>query len=159
MLAPGRYIGWAAYQQVLADVLEPLLVDKILPGFSGVAVRYINILPWAPLDEQLRAAPVLPVLEGLAALPAFEFRLNWPPTADGFQVSVRITDQLPAVVAENARGKHTLFDVNVTHRGGGNSFGELREALDITHQKQKEVFFGLLSDGFLNTLHPEYDPA
>lgn len=156
---PGRYIGWLAYRQVLADVLEPLLAAKILPGFSWVAVRYINILPWAPPAEQLRIPLVLPVPEGLETLPSFESRLNWPPTPDGFQVSVRITDQLPTAKAEYAQGRHTLFDVSVTRRSGGSSFVELQNALDTTHQKQKEVFFGLLSHSFLNTLQPEYNPS
>lgn len=150
----GRYIGWEAYRRILTAVLEPLLVEGVLPGYTAVTVRYINILPWKPLAQQLRNAPQLPTPEGIDELPVFEYRLNWPPTPDGFRVRLRLTDKLPGL---RSADKGTMFDVEITHQQAGSSFSDLMQALDATHQKQKEVFFGLLSPDFLSTLQPEYD--
>ena len=151
----GPYIGWAAYRQLLSSILEPLMTANILKDWSLVVVRYINILPWLPVAEQLRMAPAFPMPEGLTAAPTFEYRLNWPATDDGFRVRLRLTDQAkrPGETAE--RG--TLFDVEVTLQRNGVGFTNLQEAIELAHQKQKEVFFGLLSPTFLDSLQPEYD--
>lgn len=149
----GSYIGWEAYRQLLASILGPLTIAQ--HTWTVVVVRYINILPWLPVSEQLRVVPSFPRLEGITTEPTFEYRLNWPVEETGFRVRLRLTDQVvrPGETAE--RG--TLFDVEVTLQRDKTSLLSLPEALELAHQKQKEVFFGLLSPSFLHSLQPEYD--
>ncbi len=152
----GNYMGWRAYSTLLATILEPLLKSQILTGFTSVTVRYINVLPWRPLTEQISPVVEIPTFKNLESLPSFDYHLNWPVTENGFQVRLRLTDQIRRSDRANAKG--TIFDVEVVCRRIGTTFSELQEVLEITHQKQKEVFFGLLSPDFLDDLHPEYDP-
>lgn len=153
----GRYIGWAAYQQVLASVLEPLLSRNIIHQLVSVSVRYVNILPWQPRAEQVNFALAVPLSEDAGPSPTIDYRVSWPTNAEGYRIRLRITDQLKRRSGQQAV-KGTLFDVDIVCRPDGNDFAALGVAVERAHQKQKEVFFGLLSPAFLGSLQPEYDP-
>lgn len=155
LVKAGSYIGWTSYKQLLDGILSPLMNDRFLGKWNNIAVRYVNILPWVPIAEQLHTAPVFPTPEGFDIAPTFEYRLNWPVTEDGFRVRLRLTDQARRPDETDERG--TLFDVEVFLERSGTDFTTLREALELAHKKQKEVFFGLLSPSYLASLQPEYD--
>ena len=151
----GSYIGWAAYQRVLAAVLEPLLNREIIRKLLSVSVRYVNILPWQPPAEQVNFALAVPPAIDAALMPTIDYRVSWPANSQGYRVRLRITDQLKRRDSQNT-GRGTLFDVEIGRRPDGNDFEALQHTIELAHQKQKEVFFGLLSPAFLASLHPEY---
>lgn len=145
------YIGWSEFHPIILEVLGELSNKEIVQTYSLVGVRYINVLPWPELNKQLLVQlPTLP--SAFESVEEFQYRASTM-TTDKFRVNLQLADniQLPQEKKTGA-----LFDVEVWHPAPTNSLDQIPKALEETHSKMKEVFFGLLSDEFLALLKPEY---
>jgi uncharacterized protein (TIGR04255 family) len=149
----GQYLGWEQYSRVILWVLAQLLGTGEVKHFTQVGIRYINGLPWRPFNEQLRIQ--LLNLPGQPEPERTHIQTSLR-TPDGLVVNLTVTDQQPVF---NQREKQTLFDIDVVWSvvAPTTDLGILFEWLKHVHQREKEIFFGLLNEDFLATLAPEYE--
>ena len=147
-----EYLGWPLYRQRLSQVLQHLTVTGEILAFTRVGLRYINALPWRPANEQLLVQlPTLPT-----GLIVEQFRY-WAQlrTDDGYQVNLMLSDDQRVVGRE---GPQSLFDLDIIWEHGPlATLSEVLAKLDETHQREKEVFFGLLNPAYLASLNPQYE--
>lgn len=146
------YLGWPAYRKQLAAVLHHLLDTGEIIDFTRIGIRYINALPWRPANEQLVVQ--LPALPANLTLEQFTYRAQLH-TSDGYRVNLMLSDDQRVAGRE---GPQSLFDVDViweqAHLTG---LTDVLAKLDEAHEREKEVFFGLLNPDFLLSLNPEYE--
>jgi uncharacterized protein (TIGR04255 family) len=157
------YLGWPRYSELIKQVIKRMYEKNWIIEFPRVSVRYINALPWAPLNQQLQVQ--FPALPNLPA-PEHTYYQTSLKTQDGFQISIALTDHPetietdhPGSTENSESGPFSLFDVGIMHVPlvPVQDLAEVFKQLDKAHQLEKEVFFGLISPEFLLKLNPEYD--
>lgn len=144
------YIGWQTFLPIILEVLDGLAARKLVKAYQLVGIRYINVLPWPDLNKQLTVQlPTLPAT--FQAVEQFQYRATTT-TTDNYRVAIQLADlRLPR---EDRTG--ALFDVEVWAPNPVSDYDQIPTLLEQVHQKQKELFFGLLSKEFLATLDPQY---
>lgn len=157
------YLGWTRYSDLIRQVINRMYEKNWIAEFPRVSVRYINALPWAPLNQQLQVQ--FPALPNLPAPDHTYYQTSFK-TQDGFQISIALTDHPetietdhPGSMENSESGPFSLFDVGIMHtpQAPVQDLAEVFKQLDKAHQLEKEVFFGLISPEFLLKLNPEYD--
>lgn len=144
-----RYLGWSDYKLFITKLLTQL--EKFV-GFEKTAIRYIsgfeNISLFSNLDGYIK----------LNQLPPFygtEFHF-------GFQIQdgayhdvsdVRITDKL---AIQNDKSM-SVMDITMTSTKTCGSLDEVLSQLEFLHKHEKNVFFLLLKEDFVNKLGPTYE--
>lgn len=148
------YLGWPQYQLLIQQVLTRIFQTGRISKFTRLGLRYINALPWAPLNQQLQVK--LPDLPGLST-PEHTLYQTTLRTPDGYRVVLVLTDRPDAV--EETSGPVSLFDVDIMWEPAQpiTELAELFHQIDRAHTREKEVFFGLLSPEFLRELNPQYE--
>ena len=149
-----NYIGWDLYIQTIKEVITVLRSKELIKLFNRVSVRYIS---------EFKNIVIFKNIKGTINIENTGLKLD-----NSF---IRLADEsqnIKTFVVITNRGKrvaaHTrdiieasLVDINVFENFNPTSdIGMLTERLDVVHSKQKEVFFGLISESFLTTLNPEY---
>ena len=152
----GTYPGWQAFSDTIQDVLRQVHGLGVVGEVQRLGLRYVSFF------------------EG-NALPGFKLTLNLP-GHDGQQLPSSVLMRLPAVGCE-----HLLQLANFIDRSQASGlpaeagivgtvvdidteptqpptdfFTQPAHWLDLLHLAEKELFYGLLTDEFLHTLHPEY---
>jgi uncharacterized protein (TIGR04255 family) len=150
-----EYLGWSRYREVITEVLKRLHDTEQILGYSGISVRYVNSLPWGPMNEQL-AIQLPPDLPGELVPQHTHFRVNLR-HPDNFIVNLALGDshRVPG-----HQGRRSVFDVEVRWQSPSDPLTDLSPLLnhlDRAHQLEKDVFFGLLKQEFVDTLQPLYE--
>lgn len=148
-----EYLGWSTYRQRLGQVLRHLADTGEITAFTRVGLRYINALPWRPANEQLLVQ--LPTLPSGLTLEQFRYRAQLR-TDDGYQVNLMLSDDQRVAGRE---GPQSLFDLDIIWEHEPLvTLPEVVAKLDETHEREKEIFFGLLNpDYVVASLNPEYE--
>jgi uncharacterized protein (TIGR04255 family) len=75
---------------------------------------------------------------------------------DKFLTNIQITNNTPVIVKAVQKIGSLLDSDTFFEAASGFSFTGLIELIDECHVREKEIFFSLLKQEFINTLHPEY---
>lgn len=143
------YTGWNDYRQFIIKILNHL---SEYVNYEKVALRYISGFEDISLFNNLDGSIQL------NQLPPFygtEFHFGFQ-IQDGNDIGisdVRITDKLPIDTDKSM----SVMDINMVSQKACGSIGEVLEQLDFLHKHEKNVFFLLLRDEFVNTLGPTYE--
>ncbi|HEX8656047.1 MAG TPA: TIGR04255 family protein [Hymenobacter sp.] len=151
-----EYIEWARYFPVIQHVLTLLHNTGAASDFPHTAVRYINALPGLPLNDQLRVK--LPSLGSLPVPDSALYRATFAEVRIAengpvFEVELSLADQQRVA---GRTGKQSVFDVTVRAPTSGLNLDALLRHIDEAHTCEKQVFFGLLEPGYLDSLQPVY---
>lgn len=147
-----NYLGWERYRQQLERILKHLDAAEEITAFNRIGLRYINALPWRPANEQLLVQ--LPALPTGLRLEQFRYRAQLR-TDDGYRVNLMLSDDQRVAGRD---GPQSLFDLDIIwDLYSLATLSEVMTKLDETHDKEKEVFFGLLHPDYLASLKPEYE--
>jgi len=140
------YLGWHdlfAEFRTIFETLRPVLIRQL----NRIGIRYIdtfkgNILPNTKLD--FRVAGCSPALSTISFHLPLEGR-------DGFTLNLRVANGL--FTQEEAEIRSIIdLDASVYPRSGD----EVLELIESGHLQQKQLFFSLLKDEFLESLNPTY---
>lgn len=149
-----NYIGWDRYFQKISLVLDALRNNKITVSYSRVGLRYVSEFNDMDISNKMK----------------FNFGTSFPEwKIKGSATNLRLEVGDKTVILNialnhpinNPQNPSTqvvsIIDVDVIKEHI--SITDLSKFLDIInscHDKQKEIFFSLLTDEFLNELNPEY---
>lgn len=143
------YLGWADYGLFIKKVLTRF-VEFV--SFKKVAIRYISGFEDVSLFNNLDGSIKL------NQLPPFygtEFHFGFL-VQDGLNqgvFDVRITDKIPIQSDKSM----SVMDISLTSKKTCGSLDEVLSQLEFLHKHEKNVFFLLLKEDFVNTLGPTYE--
>jgi uncharacterized protein (TIGR04255 family) len=153
-----NYIGWTNYFTQIKKIVSKLFKIKIINGFSRIGIRFISEFPNIDITEHIQYKVSINFEEGELINSSFrgEWRIN------DFKVLINIGSRLPIPQFLTTEDKKvnfiSLIDIDVISEGFSiDSTNKLFSLIDQVHFKQKETFFSLLKEEFLNTLNPEYN--
>ncbi|MDR0603958.1 MAG: TIGR04255 family protein [Bacteroidales bacterium] len=151
-----KYAGWEKYFQIISDIISNLFDKKAIKDFNRVSVRYISEFKNIDIYRGIKGTVDL----SNAGLKLDNSILRLVDESDNLKTYVTLTNKARRISASPQGQKiieASLIDINVYENFNPVSdLNILINKLNQIHAKQKEVFFGLISDDFLNTLNPEY---
>ncbi|HRO43454.1 MAG TPA: TIGR04255 family protein [Flavipsychrobacter sp.] len=145
----GKYIGWAAYQPEISKALMLLFNTGYIAHFSRAGIRYISEFAGKQLKDcvKLEFSFGLPEVKSKAFAFRSEFELR------DRKAILNLSNNMNATSGQVS----SIIDVDIIAEGVEiNSVEELLKELEDIHQKEKEVYFGMLREEFLHSLQPEY---
>lgn len=151
-----EYIGWPRYFAVIKQALTLLHNTGAASDFPHTAVRYINALPDLPLNDQLQVK--LPTLGNLPSPTSTLYRatindVRTEESGQAFEVELSLGDKQRVA---GRTGKQSVFDITVRAPTTGLELALLLHHINEAHTCEKQVFFGLLDPGYLESLKPVY---
>ncbi len=146
------YIGWEDFLKRLETTVEKIksigLTDKIL----RVGIRYINFFDLNIFDKiNLNISK-----KGNQFNPE-QLNIRAEIKSGKYRNTLQISDRVE-VVKENKIQKGSIIDIDtfIEHNDENDLYADLITMIKEGHQKEKELFFGLLEEDYLNSLDPKY---
>ena len=147
----GHYVGWNVYQKEIRDVIKALQDCGIARDFNRVQIRYISEYRNIDLTDKIRGNIDI----GSGLFTCHEIKLNR--TDGNMKVFISIINKAKRKSADGEVHESSLFDVNVFENFQASSSVEfVSELLNKIHKIEKESFFGLLTNEFIESLNPVY---
>jgi len=150
-----NYIGWDSYIQTILEVITVLRSKELVRLFNRVNVRYISEFKNVEIFKNIKGT----VNIENTGLKSDDSYLRLVDESQNIKTFVVLTNKGKRPAAPHTREiiETSLVDVNVFENFDPTSdINILADKLNEVHFKQKEVFFGLISESFLTTLNPEY---
>lgn len=153
-----NYIGWELYHKEIEKALKIILSTPLHVGWTRISMRYISEYR----DRDLRECTHFDFKFGLPNTQSdtVAFKSEFP--YNGSRVILNLNNHVPLQIpVKDGTGfeviKTSLIDIDVLRDlKDVNSSDELLGILQEIHTHEKELFFGMLKEDFLKTLHPEY---
>lgn len=146
----GDYPGWSNFKFEVQRVFTIINKLNIIKNITRLGLRYISVFDWN----------ILPELNVNIQLGGTD--LQYLPTT--ISTHLQIEDSNATLRVNNTffnvqtSKPATLVDIDVEHTKELESFFDTYfSLLDTMHSVEKTIFFELLSDEFIETLHPEYE--
>lgn len=145
------YTEWSKFKQQIKSVFDSMLDAGVIDKITRLGLRYINIFDWN----------ILPELNVILKIGDIDL-LNRDTTM--IRTLQRNSDSNTTLVVNNGivnqetHNLATLIDIDVEQVGGLDKFeSQYPSYLEKLHAIEKDTFFGLLTDEFIETLKPEYE--
>jgi uncharacterized protein (TIGR04255 family) len=140
-----EYAGWTDFSKVIFEVLNRVETISIIEKISRIGIRYINFF-----DCDIFQNIDLNIKIGKASIP-------YKNTI--FRTEIEQKEYFSSLqVANNASLNEktgSLIDIDTFRTEGlDNFFKQKEELIHFGHEKEKELFFGLLKQDFLESLNP-----
>lgn len=153
-----HYIGWEVYEPEIRKALEMLNQTGQITKWVRVGIRYISEYPGRDLKECINFSFSFGLPEVKSETTAFRSEFVFK----GSKVILNLNNKVP-VIKQNLSTKQaeiilsSLVDIDVI--SDNLQLGNLTDLLKVirdNHEKEKEVYFGMLTPDFLKSLKPEY---
>lgn len=148
------YISWDSYREELKKVI--ILIHGVVSDIKikRIGLRYVSEY----IDMNLKDCLKFNFTFGYPDIASNQFSFNSEfPYKKGL-IILTLRNSMPAII-DNKNVKLSHIDIDVIKKGLDVSFvynSELINLLEEVHSYEKEVFFNLLNDSFLNSLQPTY---
>lgn len=147
-----KYSGWHDYSACISETLTRLFGNRIIIDVSRVGVRYISQFPSTDVFESTQVNINMTGLsfgDGLAT----QFRTEI--VEENFKSIITLVNRIEKKNSLNTIG---IIDIDVIQvfESDLSDFQVLLRSIEKGHEKQKAIFFSLITDVFLNSLNPEY---
>lgn len=150
------YPGWQRFCELITEVVEVAQGTKLIASISRVALRYSNIIQLGDSDYDLSPLDV--------TLRLNSFEIKGPGTHIRSEISrngcISIA-QIVTCASANVQGKEALsgvmLDVDTQKVGPFKNFWtEFTDTIELIHNTEKEIFFGLLTNDSVEKLKPTW---
>jgi uncharacterized protein (TIGR04255 family) len=150
----GEYVGWDKFFLKLKEVLEKLKGTGVVAKFTRLGIRYIDFFEGDIFNNVNLTIPEIQVNE--KPLPSKQQVYRSLVENGKFLTNIQIANNTQVTV-RSVQKTGSLFDSDTFFEAAsGFNFTGLNELIDECHVREKEIFFSLLKQEFINTLHPEY---
>lgn len=148
----GEYIGWSAFSPKIRECCKRIESLNIIKEKNRFGLRYVNLFEGQNVFDRLNMGLVIQsqqIIEDKAFI-------NVEKKAGKFDIVFKISNS--AKIQQNGeKVTGSLIDVDVFLMEGDKKIVfEIEDILEEAHNTEKEAFFGLLKDGFIASLNPEY---
>lgn len=148
----GHYVGWNVYKNEIENVITAVQKCGITKDFNRIQIRYISEFIDVDILDYINGTIVI----GNSANPFRNQEIKLNRMEGNMKIFVSLTNKAKR---RNINGERvsSLFDVTIFENfDTSDSVENLIELLDKVHIAEKETFFGLLKDEFIQSLKPEY---
>ncbi len=152
--ALGQYQGWTGYFDRIKWTLDKLFQSEQVKSVGRIGIRYISEFPGISIFEQMKHPPHFLFPDGASGQNnAFKTELHSEPQI----IILNLADQ----VARKHGGqmeRFSLVDIDVfkTYHPDLAQLSGIYAETDRLHTKEKEMFFGILKEQFIQERKPEY---
>lgn len=148
------YAGWNEYFAIISSTLTSLFEEKIISQVFRVGVRYISVFDHERIFDQI--VPKLSFAPFDTTSSRSQFRIELP--RQDFLVIVTLINAFPKTVGEDVKEIYSVIDIDTfkLFEPMLSSGTELLKWLNSAHDEQKETFFSLLKQEFIDSLNPQY---
>ncbi|MFP4528691.1 MAG: TIGR04255 family protein [Candidatus Kapaibacterium sp.] len=149
-----EYPGWQKYFSEIKSIISSFIEANIAADFRRIALRYINLLEYKSIKDTLN----------------IEFKINNEKynkrkqsiittviEDENFQHNLRISENIE--IEHTAKGintQGTVLDIDTYTNDIHDFVTSYEEIIDSAHSKEKNFFFSLLQNSYLQTLRPSY---
>lgn len=147
------YLGWDKWSDFIRESMEPIEATKIVKFVDRIGLRYINIFDTIILDK-LKLSFEINTVRLSSESTNFKTEIK----DSGFTKVLQIGNNVQVVVNNEAK-VGSAIDIDClfnTKQDGNTFFKEYKDILEKAHIEEKQLFFDLLSDSFLESLNPIY---
>lgn len=145
------YIGWDTYSKDIFNLLQQVSKLGVVKSIERLGLRYINFF-----DTDIFNKVDLKLLLGDKDFIKRDTYIKNTYEESGIQIILQLGNN----VNYNKEGRiktGSLLDVDMSKTNLDSSFiSNPSEILNRMHNKEKEVFFNILQDNFIQQLNPEY---
>lgn len=152
------YIGWADYKAEIEKALKQISTIKEIEFFERIGVRYISEYPEKDIKEVTRFSFEFGIQEIQSDTFIFRTEFVW----DNYKIHLTLQHKSP-ILSPIDKGttfqlkQVSIIDVDVISDGLKiNDIQILFDKIEETHSKEKEVFFRILKEEFIQSLNPIY---
>jgi uncharacterized protein (TIGR04255 family) len=151
-----KYVGWEKYSQIISAIMSDLFDKKAVKDFNRISIRYISEFKNIDIYQGIKGTIDI----SNAGLKLDNSILRLVDESDNLKTYMTLTNKAKRI-SQSPQGQEiieaSLIDINVYENFNPLSdLGILMNKLNQIHTKQKEVFFGLINNDFLDKLNPEY---
>lgn len=149
------YIGWSAYEGEIYGFLSQILKPQ-LDGFkfNRTSVRYISEYENVSLDKcfKFKFTFGMPNVQS----DVFTFRSEF--SQNNLSIFLNLQNRIRIINEKDGQSDSiSVVDIDVLDNNfETDKLDDLMKIISRVHEKQKEVFFSIITDEFLKTLKPEY---
>ena len=151
-----KYVGWEKYSQIISDIINTLFNENTIKDFNRVGIRYISEFRNIDIYQGIKGA----IDVSKTGLKLDDSILRLVDESNNLKTYITLTNKAKRI-SLSQQGQEiieaSLVDVSVYENFNPTlDLNVLNSKLNQIHTKQKEIFFGLINDEFLNALNPEY---
>jgi uncharacterized protein (TIGR04255 family) len=150
-----KYIGWERYLPLIDTTISTLLKTGTIHSINRIGLRYISEYPEIKIFDNLDIG--LKIDFPNKSFESTQIRSEYKD--EQFKVILNIANDITRPIKEMGKpDKFSIIDIDVLSFFDTpvNDREILLNIIDKSHFKQKTIFFSLLTEGFLNSLNPEY---
>lgn len=152
-----EYISWEVYFPLIKKVINDLFESKNIINFSYIQIRYISHYPDIDLDDKVNVNLSSNFQGYNSENTSFRTTLKH----QNLTATINIINKLN--VLPNIEFSSTFLSVidvlviaNLIPNGTYSSPNELFDVLDIAHGFEKDIFFKIMCDDYVNELNPQF---
>lgn len=150
-----RYPGWTSYFDCIANVMRQLFEKGMVKSISRIGLRYISEYSGMSVLEVMKERPVLSLPQGEGQNITYRTEIRKEDYTIVLNVADRVTKQ--GVILHESF--FSLIDIDV-FKEFSHTLPDVETVLSVTdhlHKIEKEVFFGILREDYIQSLNPEYN--
>jgi len=150
----GTYPGWDAYFKTIKSVLRDVFGAGIIDSFGKVGLRYISEHPNTSVFDCLKGS--FSILKLAQPLQTTQIRSE---LSDGhYKAVINLRDNFPKQDKKTQTVDYfSLIDIDMQYHGPQtNNLESLLEIVNIAHEKEKQIFFGIVTEEFVKQRNPEF---
>jgi uncharacterized protein (TIGR04255 family) len=150
----GEYVGWDKFFLKLKGLLENLEKTGVVSKFTRLGLRYIDFFE-KDIYENVNLS-ISDIQVDNKPLPFKQKVFRALVENDKFLTNIQIVNNTTIKIKGNAKTGSLIDSDTSFELPAGFNFTGLHELIEGCHLREKEIFFSLLKDEFIQTLNPEY---
>lgn len=152
-----QYIGWENYIEEIKKFIEQLSKAGVIEVFNRIGIRYISHYP----EIDIRKCVKFTFTFGMPQVVSNSFGFRTEFLYDNLKILLNMNNNLPVILNNqtNEIKPLSIIDLDLIDDNfeiESQNLEELIDKIDSVHSKEKEVFFNILKEEFLQTLNPIY---
>lgn len=148
------YSGWTQWSSFIIDILKHLTKEKVFRKIERTGLRYINVF-----DDEIFSIAKIKINLNNDCLDKQSTSLRTEMNDEEFIKILNISNNININYKnENIFGSMLDLDIIKKIDLSNDEFKkELKNILMTSHDKEKDLFFNLLTDDYINSLVPHYE--
>lgn len=147
-----EYCGWECLSQRIYETFTTLADLKIMNDIFRFGLRYINMFD----DLNIYDKSNLKVFLNEQSFSDTTINLTMEIPTGEYVNQLKVINHAQVMVAKSVR-KGSIIDIDTAlNRFSGNFFEGIQSIVENAHTYEKQLFFSLLKDDFIASLHPVY---
>jgi uncharacterized protein (TIGR04255 family) len=149
----GDYVGWENYKSEIEKAITIFSNSIEIESYSRLGIRYISEYPNYDLVDCVKFNFTFGMPDIKSDTYSFRSEFKW----EEYKVILNFNNKLLVVRKHGKQPTSTsIIDLDVIENINEKDLKTLLTKLDRIHSKEKEVFFNIIDEKFLETLNPEY---